>query len=198
MRKEAGSPILAYARKNDHIFVPTKLIRWADRTTPSWFLSSHDIDLVCWFFDSPPVEVIANAVNKVLVSKGINTPDAIQAQVRFENGALATFEACWIYPDSFPTMVDSFIQVVTSDQVIHLDRKIEQIEVASLQRHDYPRNLLAYDYEFGEVHGAVPQSINHFVRCVLEDKEPLVTLESSLTVTRILTQFRGRSLKIKK
>jgi len=185
-RTEAGSPILAYARKNDHIFVPTKMIGWANRTTPSWFLSSHDIDLVCWYFDSQPVEVYASAVRKVLISKGIDTPDAIHAQVRFMNGAIATFEACWIYPDTFPTMVDSFIQVITEDQVIHLDRKCEQIEIATPERHEYPRNLLSYPFELGEVHGAVPQSINHFVRCVVEDQEPFVSLQSSLTVTRIL------------
>lgn len=185
-REEAGEPVLAYARKNDHIFVPTKMISWAKQTNPSWFLSSHDIDLVCWFFNSRPVEVFANAVHGVLVKQGIETPDAIQAQVRFANGALATFEACWIYPNTFPTMVNSFIQVVTENQVIHLDRKCEQLELATPERHEYPRNLLAYPYENGEVHGAVPLSINHFVRCVVEDKEPFVSLESSLTVTRIL------------
>lgn len=185
-REEAGEPVLAYARKNDHIFVPTEMIKWANRTNPSWFLSSHDIDLVTWFFDAEPIEVYANAVKKVLVNRGIDTPDAIQAQVRYANGALATFEACWIYPNTFPTMVDSFIQVVTAQQVIHLDRKCEQVELATPNRHEYPRNLLAYPYENGEIHGAVPLSINHFVRCIVEDKEPLVTLKSSLTVTRIL------------
>lgn len=193
-RKEAGEPVLAYARKNDHIYVPTQMIGWANRTTPSWFLSSHDIDLVCWFFDSRPVEVFANAVYNVLQKQGIDTPDAIQAQVRFENGALATFEACWIYPNTFPTMVDSFIQIVTEKQVIHLDRKCEQLELATPEKHEYPRNLLAYPYENDEIHGAVPLSINHFVRCVVEDKKPIISLESSLMVTCILDAIQ-RSIK---
>lgn len=186
-RAEAGSPVLAYSRKNDVIYVPTVMIGgWSNRTNPSWFLSSHDIDLIYWYFDSKPVEVFASAVNKVLCKRGINTPDAIQAQVRFANGALATFEACWIYPDTFPTMVDSFIQVVCENQVIHLDRKCEQLEIATPIKHEYPRNLLSYPFENGELHGAVPLSINHFVRCVVEDLQPFVTLESSLTVTSIL------------
>lgn len=195
-RPEAGAAILAYTRKNDIIYVPTKMIGgWSSRTNPSWFLSSHDIDLICWYFDAKPVEVFASAVSKVLVKQGFNTPDAIQAQVRFANGALATFEACWIYPDTFPTMVDSFVQVVCENQVIHLDRKCEQVEIATPLKHEYPRNLLAYPFENGELHGAVPLSINHFVRCVTEDLKPLVTLESSLTVTRILDAI-DRSLKM--
>jgi predicted dehydrogenase len=186
-RPEAGGPVLAYTRKNDVISVPTEMIvSWVNQTTPSWFLSSHDIDLVCWYFDVEPVEVYANAVYKVLKARGLNTPDAIQAQVKFADGSLATFESCWIYPNTFPTMVDSWVQIVCENQVIHLDRKYEQLEIATPNKHEYPRNLLAYHFENDEVHGAVPLSINHFIRCVDENLEPLVTLESSLTVTRIL------------
>lgn len=183
---ELGEPILAYARKNNPIYVPTEMIRWADRTTPAWFLSSHDIDLVCWYFEAEPEEVYANAVRKVLVARGINAPDAIHAQVRFSNGAVATFEACWTYPNTFPSMPDSFVEVITSGAAIHLDRKREQIEISTAKAFQYPRNLLALTYLDGEVHGAVPLSLHHFIRCVLEDREPLVTLASSLRVTRIL------------
>ena len=183
---ELGEPVLAYARKNDHIYVPTEMLKWANYSTPAWFLSSHDIDLVCWYFETEPEEVYANAVRKVLVSQGVDTPDAIQAQVRFTDGAVATFEACWIYPNTFPTMTDSFVEVITTGAVIHLDRKREQIEVSTVNGFQYPRNLLGYAYEGAEMHGAVPLSIHHFVKCVLLDREPLVTLESSLRVTRIL------------
>jgi predicted dehydrogenase len=181
-----GEPVLAYARKNNPIFVPTEMIRWADQTTPAWFLSSHDIDLVCWYFEAEPEEVYANAVCKALVARGINSPDAIQAQVRFNNGAVATFEACWIYPNTFPSMPDSFVEVITTGAAIHLDRKREQIEISTAKAFQYPRNLLALPYLDGEIHGAVPLSLHHFVSCVLEDREPLVTLASSLRVTRIL------------
>lgn len=183
---ELGEPVLAYARKNNPIFVPTEMIRWANQTTPAWFLSSHDIDLVCWYFEAEPEEVYAHAVRKVLVARGIDTPDAIQAQVRFSNGAIATFEACWIYPNTFPSMPDSFVEVITTGAVIHLDRKREQIEISTAKSFQFPRNLLALTYLDGEVHGAVPRSLNHFIACVLEDREPLVTLVSSLRVTRIL------------
>jgi predicted dehydrogenase len=181
-----GEPLMAYARKSDPIYVPTEMLGWAARSTPAWFLSSHDIDLVCWYFDSDPVEVFASAVRKVLVGMGIDTPDAIMSQVRFANGAIATFEACWTYPNTWPTMPDSFVEVITTTSVIHMDRKREQIELSSPQGFQYPRNLLTYRFEYGEMHGAVPLSIRHFIRCVLQDEQPTVSLESSLRVTRIL------------
>jgi predicted dehydrogenase len=183
---EHGEPLMAYARKNDPLSVATDMLSWTERSTPSWFLSSHDIDLVCWYFESDPVEVYAMGVSKVLVKRGIRTNDAAQALVRFANGAIATFEACWTYPNTWPTMPDSFIEVVTTDAVIHLDRKVEQIEFSSQKSFQYPRNLLSTVYEDEEMHGAVPLSIRHFIKCVQRDQEPLVTLESSLRVTRIL------------
>jgi predicted dehydrogenase len=182
---DLGDPVVAYARKNDRIFVPTKMINWADRTTPAWFLSSHDIDLVTWMFDDTPVEVFATEVRGKLRGLGVDTPDALQAQVRYAGGAVATFESCWVYPDTFPTMVDSFVEVVGTDGVIHLDRKNEQIEIATAHEFSYPRNLLQRTVH-GVTAGAVRDCLWHFVDCVATAAEPLVTIESAATTTAVL------------
>lgn len=182
---DLGDPVVAYARKNDRIFVPTKMIDWADRTTPAWFLSSHDIDLVTWLFADVPTEVFATTVYGKLRGLGIDTPDAVQAQVRYAGGAVATFESCWVYPDSFPTMVDSFVEVVGSEGVIHLDRKSEQIEIATTDGFTYPRNLLQRKVH-GVSGGAVRDCLWHFVECVAAGTEPLVTIESAATTTAVL------------
>jgi predicted dehydrogenase len=182
---DVGEPILAYARKNDTIFVPTEMIAWSAQTTPAWFLSSHDIDLVCWYFESEPVEAVATAVSKVLRGRGIDTPDAIQAQVRFADGSVATFESCWTYPNTFPTMTDSFVELIFERAVIHLDRKREQLEIATEGAYEYPRNLLI-NRVGGSPGGAAPAAVRHFVDALLDGTDPLVTLASSVRVTRIL------------
>ena len=183
---ELGEPVLAYARKNDRIFVPTEMISWAAQTTPAWFLSSHDIDLVCWFFATQPVEAVATAVSKVLRGRGIDTPDAIQAQVRFADGAVATFEACWTYPNTFPTMTDSFVELIFERAVLHLDRKREQLEIATEAAFEYPRNLLI-NRVGGRPGGAAAAAVIHFVDALADGSEPLVTLSSSVRVTRVLS-----------
>jgi predicted dehydrogenase len=182
-----GRPVLAYARKNDRIFVPTKMLSWAASTTPAWFLSCHDVDLVTWFFgeEAKATEVYATAVWGVLRGRGIETPDAIQAQVRFLGGQLATFEACWIYPDSYPSMTDSFIEIVGEKGMMHLKRDSEQVELATETSFEYPRTSIGSTIH-GETRGAVYEVVQHMVTCVLEDKEPLVTLDSSRHVTAIL------------
>ncbi|AIJ26227.1 MULTISPECIES: Gfo/Idh/MocA family protein [Amycolatopsis] len=182
---DLGKPVLAYARKNDTIHVPTKMIPWAAETTPAWFLSSHDIDLVSWLFDDVAVEVYANAVHGKLRELGVDTPDAVQAQVRYRGGAVATFEACWIYPDTFPTMTDSFVEVIGEQAVVHLDRKCEQIEIATERAFEYPRNLLLRTVH-GRPAGAVRDALWHMVDCVRAGTAPLVTMESSRHVSAVL------------
>lgn len=180
-----GRPVLAYARKNDRIFVPTKMLSWAAGTTSAWFLSSHDIDLVTWYMGDRAVEVYATAVWGVLRRRGIETPDAIQAQVRFAEGGVATFESCWIYPDTFPTVTDSFIEVVGEAGVIHLERKDEQLEIATADSYEWPRTLVK-PIIAGRQQGALTEIVHHLIACVRDDKAPLVTLESSREVTAIL------------
>jgi predicted dehydrogenase len=180
-----GKPVLAYARKNDRIFVPTEMLKWTAGTTSAWFLSSHDIDLVTWYMGDKAVEVYATAVWGVLRRRGIETPDAIQAQVRFQGGGVATFESCWIYPDTFPTMTDSFLEVVGETGVIHLERKHEQFEIATERAYEWPRTLVK-PMIAGRQQGALTEVVLHFIASVRDNKPPLVTLESSREVTAIL------------
>lgn len=188
-----GRPRMAYARKNDRIFVPTEMLSWADRTTSAWFLSSHDVDLVTWFMGERPRTVYANAVSGVLQARGVDTPDAIQAQVTFEGGGVATFESCWIYPNTFPTMTDSYIEIIGERGVIHLPRVDDQLHVTTEEAYQYPRLSVGDDIH-GQRAGAVTAALQHMVTCVLRDEEPLINLESSRDVIAVLDALH-RSLE---
>jgi predicted dehydrogenase len=182
---ELGRPLTAYARKNDVIYVPTEMIHWAAQTTCAWFLSSHDIDLVSWYFDDEAVEVRANGVRQVLAGRGLDTYDAIQALVTFKRGGSAVFESSWIYPNTFPTMVDSWIALTCEQGVIQLDRQQEQLSIASPQRFEFPRSLLLAEMT-GHPSGAVRQCLGHWIDCALDGQPPLISLEHSRQVTAIL------------
>jgi len=182
---EIGAPLCAYARKNDTIFVPTKYINWAHQTTPAWFLSCHDIDLVTWFFQSEPVEARAWGVKRVLAAQGVDTYDMVQAQVRYASGAIATFEAGWIYPNTFPTMVDSFIEVVGEQGHLHFDRKRESLEMSTPERFSYPKTFLAADV-FGTLRGAFPSCLDDFITAIRKNIAPAVGARDGRRVTATL------------
>ncbi len=169
-----GAPLLGYARKNNPISVPTEMLPWAGKSTSAWFLSSHDIDLMCWWFDQSPVEVHGYGIKKVLVERGIDTYDMIQGIVKFDGGAVSTFESCWIYPNTHPAMPDSFMAVIGERGHIHLDRKTEAIEMSTNEKFSWPRSLLNYKV-FDKWVGAFPSCVNSFIDAVIEDREPYVS-----------------------
>lgn len=180
-----GRPVAGYARKNDTIYVSTEMINWASRSTPIHFLGAHDIDLMRWFFASEPVEVHAYGAKGVLVERGIDTYDLIQAQVKFESGAFATIESAWIYPNTFPSIVDSFVEVVGSQGHLHFDRKRESIEVSTPEQFTYPKVFLNSEV-FGKLRGAFVECLSDFLDTIINGGEPKVTAFDGRQVTAVL------------
>ncbi|MCF6285978.1 MAG: Gfo/Idh/MocA family oxidoreductase [Candidatus Hydrogenedentes bacterium] len=182
-----GRPLMGYARKNNPITVPTQMLAsWAKDSSPLWFQSSHDIDLMLWWFDDEPVEVLCSGVKSVLKAKyGWDTWDALQGQVRFKQGGVATFEAAWIYPEGHPSMPDSFMSVVGEHGHLQVDRKDEAVEMSSEDGFSWPRSLLnsqVYDRWIG----AFPSSIASFIDAIEDDREPYVTARDGWRVTAVL------------
>lgn len=188
-----GRPIAGYARKNDTIYVSTRMINWASQSTPIHFLGAHDIDLMRWYFASEPVEVRAYGAKGVLTERGIDTYDVIQAQVKFESGAFATFEAAWIYPDTFPTIVDSFVEVIGSHGHLHFDRKRESIEMSTPEQFTFPKTFLTNEI-FGKLRGAFVECLSDFVDSIINNTEPRVTAFDGRQVTAVLDAV-SRSLE---
>jgi predicted dehydrogenase len=184
-RGDIGHPLAGYARKNDTIYVPTEMIAWAGETTPIQFLGSHDIDLLRWFFASEPVEVYACGSKRVLAERGINTYDLVQAQVKFTSGAFATIESAWIYPNSFPSIVDSFVEVLGSAGHLHFDRKRESVEMSTAESFTYPKTFLSYEV-FGKLRGAFVECLSDFLDAILNNTEPKVTPLDGRQVTAVL------------
>jgi predicted dehydrogenase len=190
---QIGAPLAGYARKNDTIFVSTEYITWAGETTSAWFLSSHDIDLMRWWLASEPVEARAWGRKEVLAAKGIPTYDIIQAQVKFASGAFITFESAWVYPNTFPSIVDSFMEVIGTAGHIHLDRKCESMELSTTEKFSYPKLFLNTEV-FGRMRGAFPACLEDFLFAVREGTEPHVTGADGRQVTAVLEAIH-RSLE---
>lgn len=113
--QEFGQPLAMNMRIDDRIYVPTKMVNWANQTTPGWFLLSHAVDLANWFSNSTPKNVFAYGVKKKLKSMDIDTFDLIHFDIFYEDGFVASLEACWILPNSLPSMSGSWCTLISSD-----------------------------------------------------------------------------------
>ena len=198
---QIGECIMGYARKNNPIQVPTKMIPWSRHSSPMWFLSGHDIDLMTWWFNDDPVEAKGYGIKRILKQKlGWDTYDAMQGLVKFSKGGFATFESTWIYPEPHPAMPDSFMEVVGEHGHIHLDRKTEAIEMSTPEGFKWPRSLLNYKV-FDRWVGAFPSCINSFIDDIIEDREPVVTAYDGWRSTAVLDAIHrsadsGETVKI--
>jgi len=148
-------------------------------------MSSHDIDLMVWWFDANPVEVYAKGIKRVLKAKGWDTYDGIQSMVSFENGQFATFEAAWIYPATSPYMPDSFMEVIGSKGTTHINRQSEAIDAILEDKFNCPRTFLNYKV-FDDWVGAMPNAVRSFVNACKNNTETAVTVIEGLRSTAIL------------
>ena len=183
---EIGVPQHAYYRLSDRISVPTDMLSWAGKSTVMWFIGSHTIDTLRWLLDDEVKRVYAVSGSRILKGMGINTPDYYQTTLEFSKGATAVIENSWIMPNSMPNIVDIKCEVVGSKGAIYLDGSHHRaLEQYTQDGGDYP-DVFVMPTIYGRQQGFAAESIRHFIECVQEDKEPIVTGHDGLEVTKAI------------
>ena len=181
---DLGQPLYAYARLNNTLYVPTRMLSWAADTRLPFWLICHRFDIARWYFGSEARRVSAVCRSVKLKAMGIDTPDFYQATVEFENGCVGNFESCWIMPESMPYLVDSKFELVCTEGYVNIDPALPLHLYANNQKQTNKGAL--YGDVMGEPVGFVNQSIKHFVNSVLRGEEPLITGHDGLMITKAL------------
>jgi predicted dehydrogenase len=182
LQGELGKPHMGYARLSDAIDVAENWLTWSAQSGPHWFLFPHTMDIMRWCFDQEPVEVYAAGSRGVLADRGIDTFDAIQAQVRFSDGAFATFETSWIVPNSSPSVIDAYFSLYGTEGKVELDGDYSGIALAS-DKFKYPWAPVGKRNLYGKLDHRIYEPIKYFVDCVYEDNEPVSTFYDGLVNT---------------
>ncbi len=183
---EIGEPQLIVLRLNDTIYVPTKMLSWAGKSTVAWFLCSHATDLVRWLFDDDVKRVYSVARSKVLKGLGINTPDFFVTTLEMRKGGVANIENCWIMSDRMPTIFDFKMELVGEKGTLFADVSSHRmLQKFSKKEAVYPDVHCQPDVH-GKTVGFTVEAIHYWVRCVVEDLEPLVTGQDGLEVTKVI------------
>ena len=181
---EIGKPVMGYARLSNPLSVPLKMLPWASKSGPEWFLFPHTIDLMRWLINKEPEEVYATGKKGILKEKGIDVYDAIQAMVKFEDGSFVSFETSWILPDSWPTLLDFKLMLLGSKGRIGIEGDRQGIDIAT-DKLNWPF-VLGLQHAYGRSFGFFKEPIIHFVDSLYEDKAPMCSGEDGLVVTRVI------------
>lgn len=186
-----GEPMAMNMRIDDRIFVPTRMLQWAKDTTPAWFLLSHEIDLACWYAGSRPAKVYATCVKRKLASMGIDTHDLIHADITFENGFVASVEACWSLPDSLPSMSGAWCRLVSTEGGQYIDVMDQMIHEVG-DRFELPATLRTDMY--GRMAGLQSFMFQSFLDSILRENPVVTSVEDGLRVVAVLESLH-RSLE---
>lgn len=183
---ELGELQMASVRLSDTIFVPTKMLNWAAKSSVAWFIGSHSVDLLRWFFEDEVVRVYSVARSRVLQAMGIDTPDFFHTILEFSRGGVAHVENCWILSESFPTVFEFKLELVGSKGHVMADLSGHRmLQKYTEEGGTYP-DVIAAPIVHGRAVGFAVESIRHFVDCVLEDKQPLITGADGLAATKVI------------
>lgn len=183
-----GEPYMAYARASNTMAVPEKVIPWSGQSGPEWFLMSHLVDLFTWYVGERPTSVYAAARSGILKAKGIDCYDAVQAQLRFRSTTV-TLESSWIVPDSWPSVVDSYMSIYGTEGKAEIDDDFRGFILAS-ESLEYPWSLAGQRNLHGRLDHFMYEPVRTFIDHIVQDSSPEPSFEVGLDVTRAVDAIR--------
>jgi len=195
---EIGDPYSAYFRLNDAKWVATDMLPWAAQSSILWFLGSHSLDTLRWFFGDEVERVYSVSRKGILVAAGVDTEDIFQTILEFRHGGIATMENGWITPNTHPCVNDIKFNITGTRGMFNLDLSNSQmIERFTETKSDRP-DVLVNHFVHGRAMGFAYQSIRHFVDRLLDGKPFLISPEdaanTSLAIIAVLESARTKKI----
>lgn len=195
-RGELGTLVSAYFRLNDVKSVATDMLSWAARSSILWFLGSHSLDTLRWFFGSEVRRVYAASQSGLLRSLGVDTVDIYQSTLEFANGGIAQMENGWITPNGNPNVNDIKCNLLGTKGMIAIDASHHTLLQKVTDTGTEVPDMLVRHRVFGETKGFAFESIRTFIERMADGQPFPVTLEdaarTSLAILAIMESARRR------
>lgn len=177
---ELGDIIHIYCRRNSPIIGPRRYVGASDL---SMHVMIHDIDYINWYMGCEPVKVFAKSRSVLLKENGMN--DVIYAIVTYENGAIACMEACWVLPETSPTIIDDKLELVGTKGVAYVDSCDNGVRFVTDKKVQYPDTRHWY-YVNGELCGDLAEEIMAFINNVASGTKSIITPKEAYDSLRVV------------
>jgi UDP-N-acetylglucosamine 3-dehydrogenase len=168
---ELGELETVYARRLNHIGSQDIL---KGRVSVISFLGVHDFDYLLWLSDSRPTRVYTESIGRIHKAAGHDIEDHTFTLMHFEDGMIACVEAGWVLPNVHPRQADFKLQVIGTKGMTRIDLVSNDIVLGTDKGWVVPRVGQMLDLE-----------IDHFLDCIVNDREPLVSGEEGREALRI-------------
>jgi predicted dehydrogenase len=183
-----GDPIHLHARRNNSYPNGKRL---QGRTSVAMFLGVHDLDAIEWITNDRIKEVFAVQVCKRL--KEFDVADAIITTLRFESGAIGSYETSWVLPENHVEL-DAKLDITGTAGVLNIDILDQNIRVFEKgNKVIFPDTMYGVDL-YGKQTGIMKEELHSFVNSLLEDKPFPISVEDAYRAVTIVQSIE-ESLK---
>lgn len=160
------------------------------RTSVSWFLGIHDIELLLWL-TGLKIETVSSIGSKVISPHW----DIVQAQFEMEDGVVASIENSWILPTQRSSGLDAGIKIVGEKGMVDINLSHTDVAVSTINR-GRQMNLDTYHWPMAgnSPHGDLRRELQSFVNSVIQNEIPPVTGEQGLEAVQMI-EYIERSLE---
>lgn len=159
--------------------------RIGKRTSITWFLGIHDIDLVLWLTGCDVTRI--NAMGKKIFTKYY---DYVVSTMELSNGAIAVMENGWTMPAERVTGLDAGIKIIGETGMIEINLTHNDARVTSGERR---RSMLMDTYHWPSIgpdlYGGLRAEIDSFVQCVRNNKVPPVTAREAMKAVDVVERI---------
>ncbi len=194
---ELGEIYSAYIRLNDIKWVATDMLPWASKSSILWFLGSHSLDTLRWFFQDEVKRVYSVSREGILKSLGVDTVDEYLTTLEFKNGGIAQMENGWITPNANPCVNDFKFNVLGTKGMIEIDASSHRMIQQFTDDKVIVPDMIVQNSIFNKPKGFAFESIRGFVDCMLDGSEFPVTIHdaanTSLAILSIMESAKTRT-----
>ncbi|MDR1394480.1 MAG: Gfo/Idh/MocA family oxidoreductase [Bifidobacteriaceae bacterium] len=174
-----GDPYSAYFRLNDTRWVATDMLPWAAKSSILWFLGSHSLDTLRWFFNDEVARVYCTSRKGILASQGVDATDVYLTTLEFARGGIAQMENAWITPNGHPNINDIKFNLIGTKGSIAVDATNHNLIQLYTEEATTVPDVLVQNSVFGRPAGFAFESIRSFADCLISGAEFKVSLEDA-------------------
>jgi len=178
---ELGKLVYLCSRRNSPITEGPARYRASD-TSLTFHVAVHDLDLIRWYVESEAERVYAESTTKVLKNKGFQ--DVVLATLKFKNGTIASLEYSWILPEKSATKLDARMEVVGTAGVAYIETFHGGLSICGRRGVLYP-DTVNWPEVHGQIVGNLREELMHFVKCIINDRAPLVSGEDGTEAVKL-------------
>ena len=176
---KVGKPVFIRRAERQFLPFPPDAWQWDPKRGGGVILDIgiHAADMFRWFFGEDAVEIYAVARSVREAAQEAGSFDHALVTCKFPEGKVGFAEISWAYPQGFGGALYAQLDVVgTEGKISYSDKDTNPLLIYTPDKgHELPR----YFRFMSTTEYAFEEEIRHFVRCVLEDKEPAVSLEDA-------------------